>query len=428
MELAELFSEFATSTSFSDLSDRAVHEAKRRMLDSLAVAHASISSPPAEVTRKVIPYFQGQGLLLGGGTSSPDMAAFYNTLLIRYLDFNDTYLSLEPLHPSDMIGGLLAVNPRLSGKELIRAIVLGYEISTRLCDSTSLRKKGYDHVNFLQVGSAVALGVALGLNKEQLQNAISITLVPHVALRETRSGSLSMWKAGATAEAVRNSVFAVLLAKSGFTGPSTPFSGKMGFKNVIAPDMSDEPFKNLGTGKILETYIKKYPVEYHAQAAVEAGLRLRSQLRGEISKITVETYEAGRTILADEGKWDPKNKETADHSLPFIVAVTLLTGEFWLDAYDLIGDPKVTELMRKIEVVENEKYTKVYPSELPTAIVVKTTQGIFSEEVRIPRGHYKNPMSDEEVEEKAKKLGLSKDVANKIWNLEKMEVKDIVSW
>ncbi|ABP94455.1 MULTISPECIES: MmgE/PrpD family protein [Metallosphaera] len=428
MELAEVFSEFATSTSYSDLPEKSVHEAKRRVLDSLAVAYASTSSPPAEVVRKAIPSFQGQGLLLGGGNSSPDMAAFYNTLLIRYLDFNDTYLSLEPLHPSDMIGGLLAVNPRLSGKELIRAIVLGYEVSTRLCDSTSLRKKGYDHVNFLQVGSAVALGVALGLNKEQLVNAISITTVPHVALRETRSGSLSMWKAGATAEAVRNSVFAVLLAKAGFTGPSTPFSGKMGFRNVIAPDMSDAPFKSLGTTKILETYIKKYPVEYHAQAAVEAGIKLRKQLMGDITKVTVETYEAGRTILADEGKWDPKNKETADHSLPFIVAVTLLTGKFWLDAYDLVGDPKVTELMKKIEVVENEEYTKVYPSELPTKIVVKTTSGTFSEEVRIPRGHHKNPMSDEEVEEKAMKLGLGKDIVNKIWNLEKMEVKDIVSW
>ncbi|MEM3947185.1 MAG: MmgE/PrpD family protein [Metallosphaera sp.] len=428
MELASIFSEFVTSTTFSDLSDKAIHEAKRRVLDSLGVAFASKNSPPARVVRSLFPGFRGDGLLLGGGNVSPDLAAFYNTLLIRYLDFNDTYLSLEPLHPSDMIGGLLAVNPNLSGKELIRAIVLGYEVSTRLCDSFSLRKRGFDHVNFLQVGATVALSSALGLNKEQIINAISMTLVPHIALRETRSGSLSMWKAGAAAEAVRNSVFATTLAKAGFTGPSTPFSGKMGFKSVIAPEMLEEPFTNMGTEKILETYIKRYPVEYHAQAAVEAALTLRSKIRGDITKIEVETYEAGKTILADEEKWFPQNKETADHSLPFIVSTALITGKLWLDSYDLIKDKKVIETMKKVEVIENEVYTKVYPSELPTRITVKTTYGSFSEEVRVPRGHFKNPMSDAELEEKVRKLGLDDSLISRVWNLENLEVKNVVSW
>jgi 2-methylcitrate dehydratase len=160
-------------------------------------------------------------------------------------------------------------------------------------------------------------------------NAISLSLIPHVALRETRSGSLSMWKAGAAAEAVRNALFSAVLAKSGFTGPSRPFSGKMGFKNVVAPDLNEEALKKMGVSKILETYIKKYPVEYHAQAAVEAALQL--EYTGNIKRIVVETYEAGKTILADEGKWDPKNKETADHSLPYIVSVSLLTKRMWLD-------------------------------------------------------------------------------------------------
>ncbi|QKR01042.1 MmgE/PrpD family protein [Metallosphaera tengchongensis] len=428
MELADIFAEYASSVTFSDLSDQVVHEVKRRVLDSLAVAYASKSSPPALVVRDVLPQFPGNGLLLGGGNASPDISSFYNTLLIRYLDFNDTYLSLEPLHPSDMIGGVLAVNPRLNGKELIRSIALGYEVSTRLCDSTSLRKKGYDHVNFLEVGATVAIGSALGLSSEQMRNAISISLVPHVALRETRSGSLSMWKAGAAGEAVRNSAFACILAKSGFTGPRTPFSGKMGFTRIVAPDMSFSPFEKMGTDKIMSTYIKKYPVEYHAQAAVEASLKLKERIKGEIKKVTVETYEAGVTILADEGKWDPKNKETADHSLPFIVSVSLLTGNFWLNSYDLIGNQKVLDLMKQVEVVENENFTKVYPEELPTKIVVSTKDGTYEEEVRVPRGHFKNPMSDRELEEKALRLGLSRTQIEKIWSLENLEGKDIVTW
>jgi len=425
MELAEQIAQHAVSISPSDLPERVVHEVKRRFIDSLAVAYASRNSPPAKVVREVLPDFQGRGALLGGGTASYDMAAFFNTLLIRYLDFNDTYLSLEPLHPSDMIGGAIALGGR--GEEVITAVALGYEVSTRLCDSTSLRKKGFDHVNFLQVGAAVMAGKLLRLNAEQMVNAISLSLIPHVALRETRSGSLSMWKAGATAEAVRNALFSAVLAKSGFTGPSRPFSGKMGFKNVVAPDLNEEALKKMGVSKILETYIKKYPVEYHAQAAVEAALQL--EYTGNIKRIVVETYEAGKTILADEGKWDPKNKETADHSLPYIVSVSLLTKRMWLDSYDLIGDKMVTELMKKVNVVEREDYTKVYPKELPTRLIVETDRGTFEKEVRIPRGHYKNPMSDQEVEEKALQLGLPKGVIEKVWDLERMEeVSSIASW
>ena len=324
-----------------------------------------------------------------------------------------------------MIGGAIALGGR--GEEVITAVALGYEVSTRLCDSTSLRKKGFDHVNFLQVGAAVMAGKLLRLNAEQMVNAISLSLIPHVALRETRSGSLSMWKAGATAEAVRNALFSAVLAKSGFTGPSRPFSGKMGFKNVVAPDLNEEALKKMGVSKILETYIKKYPVEYHAQAAVEAALQL--EYTGNIKRIVVETYEAGKTILADEGKWDPKNKETADHSLPYIVSVSLLTKRMWLDSYDLIGDKMVTELMKKVNVVEREDYTKVYPKELPTRLIVETDRGTFEKEVRIPRGHYKNPMSDQEVEEKALQLGLPKGVIEKVWDLERMEeVSSIASW
>lgn len=426
MELAEIISEYVTSVNYEDLKDKEIHEAKRRIIDSLAVAKASLNSEPVRITEKLFSKYAGDGLTLNGSFTAPDLAAFYNTLAIRYLDFNDTYLSLEPLHPSDMLGGLFALGKGKKGKDLILASVIGYEIGVRFCDSASLRRLGFDHVNFLQVAASAALSKYLGLNKDQTVHAISITLVPHIALRQTRRGKLSMWKAGAAAEAVRNATFAVLLAKEGFTGPEKPFSGDMGFEKLIAK-LDISKFEKMGTSGILKTSLKKYPVEYHAEAAVEAALNIAYQ--GEIRKIYVETYEAAVSILADKEKWSPENKETADHSLPFIIASTLINKRMWLENYaqENLMNERVRELMKKIEVLERDEYTKVYPKELPIKLEIITDKGRFETEVRSPRGYYNNPMSDEEVEEKAVRLGLSKEKIRELWNLENMEVEKIVT-
>ncbi len=423
MELAEILAEYVSSVNYDDLKEKEIHEAKRRIIDSLAVAKASINSEPAKIVRNLIPNYPGDSLLLWGGNASPDIASFYNTLLIRYLDFNDTYLSLEPLHPSDMIGGLLALGKGKLGKDVILSIIVGYEVGTRLCDSTSLRKKGFDHVNFLEVAAAAAISKLLGLKKDAIYNTISISLIPHIALRQTRSGKLSMWKAGAAAEAVRNAVFSSLLAKEGFTGPINPFSGNMGFK--LISDINISNFEKMGTSKILETSLKKYPVEYHGEAAVEAALNIEYQ--GEIRKIFIQTYEAAVSILADKEKWNPENKETADHSLPFIVASTLLNKNMWLENYSMIKDERVKELMDKIEVMEKDDYTKVYPKELPIKLIIITDKGRFEKEIRSPRGYYNNPMTDKEVEEKALKLGMNEKQISKLWEMDNMKVEDFVN-
>ncbi|BBD72966.1 2-methylcitrate dehydratase [Sulfodiicoccus acidiphilus] len=401
MEIAELIAEYVTSS--DTIPDESLKEASRRFVDSLGVARAALGSPPVSASKRALTAFHGEASLIGGGRSSPDAAAFYNALAIRYLDFNDTYLSKEPLHPSDMIGGLIALATAFnkSGRELAEAIVVGYEVGVSLCDTTSLRAKGFDHVNFLQVGAAAGMARLMGLDRRATANAISMTVVPHVALRQTRVGELSMWKAGAAGEAVRNATFAVLLARQGFTGPKEPFSGKMGFINLIARDLDPTPLSKMNGRRILDTYIKYYPVEYHAQAAVEAAKKIKVK---DVKKVTIETYEAGKSILADKEKWRPTNRETADHSLPYIVAVTLLRGEFWLESYDLIGDPRVLEIMDKTEVVEREDYTRVYADELPTRVIVESSEGVKEAEVRIPRGHSRNPMSDEEVLSKYSRL------------------------
>ncbi|AOL16891.1 2-methylcitrate dehydratase [Sulfolobus sp. A20] len=431
MEIAEKIADFVTSFSYEDLDEPIIKEAKRRIIDTIAVARGALNSPPHLVNKEVSKYFRGDTPLLFGGNSTVDFASFYNTFLIRYLDFNDTYLSKEPLHPSDMIGAFLAVASTfdLDGKKLIEAIAAGYEVGVKLCDATSLRKKGFDHVTFLQIGAAAGLAKLLDLNKEQTVNAISLTLVPNIALRETRSGELSMWKAGAAADASRKATFAVILAKHGLTGPAKPFSGRMGLINIIAKDFDTSAFDKLSKGGILSTSLKKYPVEYHAEAVVEAGKKISTKT-DKITKIEVETYEAAKTIIADEEKWNPTNKETADHSLPYILAYTILKKDFWLEAYtkDSIFDNKVRDLMKKIVVYEKEDYTKVYPRELPVKVIVYTNDGGKEEvEIRNPRGYYNNPMTDNELEEKYLKLNGRKEELNILWRIEELKVKQVVT-
>lgn len=430
MKVEESISRFVEKAKFSDLSEKVIHETKRRIIDSIAVALASSSSPPARAVKRMLPYFHGEASLIGGGTSSPDIAAFYNTLLIRYLDFNDTYLSREPLHPSDMIGALLSVGSveGSSCEDLMLSIAVGYEIGVRLCDSASLRSKGYDHVNYLEIAIAAALSKMLHFDRSQTVNAISMSLVPNVALRQSRVGDLSMWKAGAAADSSRNAAFAAVATEKGFTAPSGPLSGQLGFIRIVCKDLDTSHFNTMGKPKaILRTYIKKYPVEYHAQSAVDMAVRLNRRIgRRKVDSVLVETYEAGRTILADPEKWHPRNRETADHSLPFTVMAALQEGDFWLSTYSLVGQKGMEASMRRVQVAEREDYTKQYAETLPTRIVVRAGKEEYEEEMPVPKGHWKNPLTDTELESKFIRLTGRRKLLDTLWNIEGMKVKQLV--
>jgi 2-methylcitrate dehydratase len=403
----DVISHVISEADFDSLPSDSINEIKRRIIDSIGVARGALKSLPAKIAANTAKEYKGNALMLNGNRTSPDMAAFYNTLLIRYIDFNDTYLSKEPLHPSDMLGALFSVGSlkNVSLRDLFLPTALGYDISMKLCDSTSLREKGYEHVNFLQVGATAALSKMLNLSDAQTRNAISMTIIPHVALRESRVGALSMWKAGAAADASRVSVFASILARNGFTAPATPITGKMGFIKEIATDMRLKT-RAFDPYAITHTFIKKYPVEYHAQVAVDLALRLARRVNWpDIKKIEIITYEAGKSILADSEKWDPTNKETADHSLPFIVCSALAHKDFWLENYLKLKDPATRKLMRLTKVYENSEYSKVYPTSLPTKIKIYTRKEVYEDKLDLPRGHWKNPMSNEELKAKFVRLG-----------------------
>jgi 2-methylcitrate dehydratase len=414
--ITRLLAGYASGVMAEGLPEETVHEVKRRILDSIGVAVAGLDGDAPAAARAYAadsPDPNGATIWCSALQANPEVAGFANGVAVRYLDFNDTYLSKEPLHPSDVIAPLMALAEWRDrpANDLLAAIATAYEVSVTLCDAASLRTHGWDHVNYIGIGVACAAGQLLRLPVERIEHAVSISAVPHAAMRETRAGELSMWKGAAAANASRNAVFATLLAEKGMTGPARPFEGEMGFvRELLDGEGFDEEAlsrldANAPPSRILDTHIKFWPVEYHAQSAVDAALQfpdgfLRDADR--IKSIEIDTFDAAYQIIAkDPEKWDPKTRETADHSLQYIVVAALLDGEVSSRTFEpeRFRDPRTLDLLKeRVTIREDPELSAGYPEGIPNRITGTTTGGDREvREVRHPRGHARNPMTDEEV-------------------------------
>jgi 2-methylcitrate dehydratase len=414
--ITRLLAGYASGVVAEDLPEETTHEVKRRILDSIGVAMAGLDGDAPAAARAYaadLPHVNGATIWCSVLRANPEVAGFANGVAVRYLDFNDTYLSKEPLHPSDVIAPLMALAEwrHRPANDLLAAIATAYEVSVTLCDAASLRTHGWDHVNYIGIGVACAAGQLLQLPVERIEHAVSISTVPHAAMRETRAGELSTWKGAAAANAARNAVFATLLAEKGITGPARPFEGEMGFvRELLDGDgFYEEALSRLEAEapprRILDTHIKFWPVEYHAQSAVDAALQfpdgfLRDADR--IKSIEIDTFDAAYQIIAkDPEKWDPKTRETADHSLQYIVVAALLDGEVTSRTFEpeRFRNPRTLDILKeRVTVREDPELSAGYPEGIPNRITVTTTGGDREErEVRHPRGHARNPMTDEEV-------------------------------
>jgi 2-methylcitrate dehydratase len=414
--ITRLLAGYAGNVVADDLPEQTVHEVKRRILDSIGVAIAGLDGDAPAAARAYaaeLPYGNGATIWCSALRANPEVSGFANGVAVRYLDFNDTYLSKEPLHPSDVIAPLIALAEWRGrpANDLMAAIATAYEVSLTLCDAASLRTHGWDHVNYIGIGVACAAGQLLRLPIEKIEHAVSITTAPHAAMRETRAGELSMWKGAAAANAARNAVFAALLAEKGMTGPARPFDGEMAFvRQLLGGDGFDEEAlsrleANAPPRRILDTHIKYWPVEYHAQSAVDATLQFPEGFLHDadrIKSIEIDTFDAAYQIIAkDPEKWDPRTRETADHSLQYIVVAALLDGEVTSGTFepDRFRDPRTLDILKeRVTVREDPELSAGYPEGIPNRITVTTTGGDREvREVRHPRGHARNPMTDEEV-------------------------------
>lgn len=408
--LAERLAEFAVGLKFEDLPASVVHEAKRRVIDSLGCALGAWRDEPCEAARRVASTFTAErGATLLGTThrAPPDWAAFANGCLVRYLDYNDTYLSKEPAHPSDNIPAALAVAEAegSSGRDLIIAIVLAYEVQCRLCDTSSIRARGWDHVTYGAFSSAIAAARLMALNAARFRHAIGIAGVASAALRQSRVGELSHWKGCAFANAARHGVFAALLARAGITGPAPIFEGEKGFEKLVSGSLDDFQLPQ-GDFMIVKTSIKFWPAEYHSQSAIEAALKLRTQIKdsAEIESVRIDSHGAAVDIIGSEPeKWHPTTRETADHSLPYIVAAALADGEITARQFapERLADANLLALVRRVEVHRHAELTAAYPGAVGNIITVRLRDGgTLTERVDYPRGHARNPLTDAEVEAK----------------------------
>jgi 2-methylcitrate dehydratase len=443
MHLANRLAEYAANLKYEQLDAATVHEVRRRLIDSLACALGAYDAGAPSVARRVASRANcqpGASFLGGRNKTVPPLAAFCNGILFRYLDYNDTYLSLEPAHPSDNFAAVLAAAEAAGagGKEIIAAVVLAYEIQCRMCDAASIRKHGWDHVTYGAFSTAAAAAKLLKLDAEKITQALNLAGTPNVTLRQTRAGELSEWKGCAFANASRNGVFAALLAAEGLTGPAPIFEGEMGFFKQVSGTFT---LPKLGGEKagdddfmIKKTSIKFWPAEYHSQSAIHAALELRRDIpdRTKIQSIDIESFDAAVDIIGkDPEKWRPKTRETADHSLPYCTAVALMDGDVTLNSFSdaRLHDETLLGLVARIKIHRNADLTARYPEGIPNRITVTLADGKqLTAENEFPRGHDQNPMSDDEVAAKFHRTAegrltpaAQKQVLDLCWHLESLD-------
>src|SRR6266567_2879002 len=435
--LAHQFAEYASALRFEDLSRETVHEVRRRIIDSIGCALGAWNEEPCRIAREVASEFSAKHGATIIGThhqAPPDWAAFATGCCIRYFDYNDTYLSKEPAHPSDNISAVLAVAESVgaNGREAITATALAYEMQCRLCDAASIRARGWDHVTYGAFSTALASAKLMKLNREKTRHAVNIAGVACAAMRQARVGELSHWKGVAFADAARRGVYSALLARAGMTGPAPIFEGQMGFEKELGVSLGNVGEKFKGAPEmILNTSIKFWPAEYHSQSAIEAALSLRNEI-GDPAKaksMTIESHDASVDIIGSEPeKWKPETRETADHSLPYITAIALIDGEVTEKQFqpERFTDPKIWKFLENVKVERNEELSGLYPGAVANIVHVDLVDGRrLTSRVDYPTGHAKNPLKDSQVEEKFNVLVdpmLGSDSARKIidivWKLD----------
>ena len=410
MTKAEELADFAVGANFKDLSSQAVHQLKIRLLDSVGCAIAALGQGPTPVIRDHIREFcpQGNCTMIGGGQTSPDLAAFYNGALVRYLDFNDSYLAKgETCHPSDNVAPVLAAAEYsdADGKDFLAALAVAYQVQCRLSDVAPVRAAGFDHV--VQGSYAVAAGIsrAMRLNPNQTANAIAIAGTASNALRVTRTGKLSHWKALAYPNMAAVVVRAALLARSGVTGPLEVFEGNKGFMDAIVGKFEIN-WKRENLERVTRTILKKYNAEIHSQSAIEAALSLKNENQipvQTIERADLDIFDVAYNIIGGGEEGDKKQvetKEQADHSLPYLIAAALLDGKVMPEQYAAgrIGRSDVQRLLRKVFVTPNAEYSAQFPTRMRCRLTLTLKDGsVFSREQEDFPGFLTRPMSWQEA-------------------------------
>ena len=414
---------YAAGLKFEHLPAETVHQVKRLMVDSLGCGIGAYTSEPAKAARDLAACVTGNAAATVLGTrdlTTPDLAAFANGTMVRYLDFNDAYGGKDTSHPTDNFPIVLAAAEAYgaSGKDLITAIVLAYEVQTAFSDTYRMRDGGpWDQASYATVSAPLGAGKVMGLDEAQIADALRLSVVQGLHLAQARRGHISHIKASTVANAGRNAIFAAMLAERGFTGPPDAIEGEAGYfaalarKNLVIEPLTGENGHKRDF-RIMSSRIKRYPSGFFSQTAIEAALECRDALSIESARqvraVHIRTFQNTINAMAgDPTRWRPQTRETADHSVPFVIAMALDTGKVEASQFvdEVLQDSRVHAIMDKVKVVLDPECEAAWPEAILNIVTVQTLDG-RSHTARVPfhLGHFKRPMSDRDIEQKFRGL------------------------
>ncbi len=407
--------EWAAGLTYESIAPEAVHEARRYLLDSFGCALGGYQQHDVRIALQVLEETAGRGpaTVIGTGASLDAVSAsLLNALMVRVMDYNDIYWKQDPSHPSDIIPAAMACGERarLGGRDLIVGIVLGHEFEMRLCEAAwpGIRERGWHHATLTAFASPVVAGRMLGLDAQKIQHAIGISASRHATFGAAVAGKLTMMKNTVDPMATQSGVLAALLAEKGYTGPEHIIDGKEGLVHCLGPEWKlDVLTEGLGSSwRITSCGMKAYPTEALTHTPISAVLDLvrDNDLKpGQVKKVHVRSLARAADILSDPSKYDPRTKETADHSLPYVIAAAIVDRQVTPAQFtdERIMDPVIREQLGKIEVVADPEIEKVFPALQRVIVTITTVDGRqHTKQVDYPKGDARNPLTDGEIEEK----------------------------
>src|SRR5450432_1210422 len=435
-------SRWAAGLEYKQLSQDAVYQAKRFLLDSVGCALGGYQQHDVIIALEVLKEIAGRGpaTVIGTGKRIDAVSAsLANALMIRCMDYNDIYWKQDPSHPSDIFPAAMACCERAGGggRELIIGFVLGHEFEMRLCEAAfpGIRERGWHHATLTAFISPIVSGRALHLTWEQIQHAIGISASRHCTMGAVTAGKLTMMKNTVDPMATQSGVLAALLSEKGYSGPEHVIDGKEGLVHCYGPEWKQNLLTDgLGDSwRITQCGMKFFPTEALTHAPISAVLDLvkNNDLKpDDVEKIQIRSLARAADILSDPSKYDPHTKETADHSLPYVIAAALVDRQVTPAQFEMkkIMDPTIRAQLNKVEVVGDPEIEKVFPALQRVIVNITTSDGrTFTKQLDYPKGDPRNPLSDQEIEEKFAALAegvlsqrAQKKLKDAIWNLEKI--------
>src|SRR5271156_3922170 len=446
MTQVEALAKYAARSKFGDLSSQSRAQLPVHILDSVGCCIAALGAGPIKACREQVAEFGGSGpcTLIGGGSAKPTYAAFWNTALVRYVDFMDNFLAQsETCHTADNFGVALTIADYVgaSGRDLMLAVALSYTVQSRFVDHANFMTRGFDHTTQLAFSLNAAAARLLGMNEVQAANAIAMAAVSDASFAVVRAKPLSQWKGLASAQSALGAMNALFLARRGVEGPLQVIEGANGIDNLLHMQVRID-WDKVGYEGVLESTIKSYNAMIHTQSAVHCMVELARQNKFEPGKVvSIEadvirmTYDFAGGGLYGVDKV-VQTKEQADHNLPYLLAVAMLDGDVMPAQFkrDRIARADVQQLLKKVSVRPDHEFTELYPAKMPAKISVRLQDGsVIEHEVQDFPGMPSDPFTWEDSVDKFDRLvagradeSVSNEIKNAVRSLESIQVEDLM--